>query len=156
MQLTGTTFDTICAYIPAAARPLRVVGAAHDFRNLRQPELLVARILALGRKGQIKIRGNIGRFPAHRALQPAFFENGEHQLFGCAGVSGAFEHDQLVSLQVRGNRKRRLLDVAQIGLAPFVERRGDANQHRVHLPQAREIAGRIEAFSLHVFGNLSG
>ena len=82
---------------PCGRAPARRIDAADDFGNLRQAELLVAGIFALGRKGQIEIgRRHFPRRPVRdRALQAALFENRQHEFFGRARIGGALEHDQV-------------------------------------------------------------
>ena len=42
------------------------------------------------------------------------------------------------------------LDVTQIGLAPFIERRWHADQHGIHVAEAFEIGSGAESLVLHV------
>ena len=51
---------------------------------------------------------------------------------------------------------RRLFDVAQVRLAPFIERRWNADQHGVHVAQSREIGGGVEALALDVLADFVG
>ena len=48
VQLTGTTFDTICAYIAAAARPLGGFAPPTTFGICASPYCLLPGIFALG------------------------------------------------------------------------------------------------------------
>ena len=84
------------------------------------------------------------------AAQTAFFENGKHQFFGCAGIGGAFENDELIALQVGRDGARGVLDVAQVRLAALVEGRGDADEDCVHFTKAGEIGCRIEMLCVDV------
>jgi hypothetical protein len=52
--------------------------------NLREAELLVTRIFPL-RESEIEIGGDVFVAVRDGAAQTAFFENREHQLFGCSG-----------------------------------------------------------------------
>ena len=78
------------------------VCAANDFRDLREAELLVARIFAFGREGEEKIRGDIFRFRSARdgAFQPASLEDRQHEFLGRPRIRRAFKHDQLGSLEI--------------------------------------------------------
>src|SRR5205823_7478548 len=57
------------------------------------------------------------------------------------------ENNQLSLLQVRINGKSGLLDITQIGFAAVVERRRDADQHRVGFSQLGEIRGGAEVLA---------
>ena len=134
------------------------IDAANDFGNLREAELFVAGIFALRREGQDRNRWRYFRLrPVRdRAAQAALFENRQDQFFGGARIGGAFEHDQLIALQVRRDGVRGLLDVAQVRLAALIERRGDADQDRVHVAQAGEIGCGVEALRVDVRSDFFG
>ncbi len=127
------------------------IDAADHFRNLRQAELLVAGIFALGRKRQVKIgRACFRRFgaarPADTSSRP-FRGSGSTSSSVVPGIGGAFEHDELVFLQIRRDGLRGLFHVAQVGLAAFIERSRDADQNCVHFAELREIRGGVEMFA---------
>ncbi len=73
VELTGTTFETICAYSPAAARPLAGLMPPTTFGICARPKLFVAGILALRRKREIEIGRHVlaARASVDRAPQPA-------------------------------------------------------------------------------------
>ena len=87
------------------------------------------------------------------AAQAALFQDRQHQFFGGARIRGAFENDELVSLQVRRDGKRGVLDVAQVRFAPLIERRRNADQHGIHVAQAREIGRGVEPLAFHVLAD---
>src|SRR6202043_3603374 len=74
--------------------PAGRIDAAHNFGNLRQSILLISRIFAFRRKGQIKISRSILRPfpPRNRTVQAALFENREHELLRGSWVSCALEN----------------------------------------------------------------
>jgi hypothetical protein len=128
------------------------IHATHYFGDLRETELLVTRIFTLRGEGEIKIgRDVFGAFAVRDgAAQSAFFENRQHQLFGRSRIGGAFENDELIALQVGCDGASGVFDVTEIGFAPLVERRGDADEDCVHFAKAGEIGGRIEMLCVHV------
>ena len=58
------------------------------------------------------------------------------------------------ALQVRTNRLRRFFDVGKVRLAPLIQRRGHADDDRVHFREARKIGGRAKVLGLHELLNL--
>ena len=113
------------------------VDAANDLGNLRQAELLVAGIFAFRRESQEEVAGHVFvlRAGGDGALQPALFENGQHQFFGGAGIRRGFEHHQLAALQVRLDHDRGVFHVAQIGFAALIEWRRNADDDGVGILQ---------------------
>jgi hypothetical protein len=99
------------------------IYATHYFGNLREAELLVARIFSLRGESEIEIgRDAFGAFAVRDgAAQTAFFENRQHQLFGRAWIGGAFENDELIALQVGRDGPCGVLDVAEVRFAALVE-----------------------------------
>jgi len=75
----------------------------------------------------------------------AGFETGDYQLFGCAGVGGAFEDDELAFLDVGRDGFDGAGDVAEVGLVVFVQRSGDTDDDGVHLGNVGVVGGRAEA-----------
>ena len=80
-----------------AARRQSGVRPADDLGGRGRGEVLVARVLALGREGQEEV-------PA--ALEPAGLEDRQHHLVGRAGVGGALEDDELALAEVLGDGDR--------------------------------------------------
>src|SRR6202022_4955993 len=83
------------------------IDTTNDFRDLRQAILLVAGIFALGRKGEEKIARDVFVLWANGdfAVEAAFLEDGENELFGGARVGSRFQDDQLTLLQVGLHRE---------------------------------------------------
>src|SRR5580700_10266729 len=127
------------------------IDAADDFGNLRQAELLVAGIFALGRKREEEIERHVFVFGAgsDRAAEAALFENRENEFFGSAGIGGGFENDQLAADEIRLNGFSGVFDVTQVGLAIFVQWRGDANDDGVSFRELGEIGDGVEVAAVH-------
>ena len=87
-------------------------------------------------------------------MQAGFFEDGQNQFFGGAGISGGFQHDQLALLQVGLNGQSSLLDVAQVGFAALIERRGHADDDGIAFFQFFEIGGGAKMLAVHKLLNL--
>ena len=133
----------------AAARRIR---SANHFRNLRQAVLLVAGIFALGRKGKIEIGSDVFRIWAvrHGQRKPPFSRIGRTNSSVVPGYVVLSRTMSWLRLQVRRDRLCRVLHVAQIWLAPLVERRGHADQDRVHVAQPLEIRSGVEMLGAHM------
>ena len=129
VELTGNDARDNLRVKPLRGAAARRIYAADDFGNLRQAKLFVAGIFAFGRKGEKEIARDIFRFRggSDGAVQAALFEDGQHKLFGGAGIGRGFENDQLAPLQMG-------LD----GDAPSVRRRRD----RARGAHPRELARR--------------
>ena len=82
------------------------------------------------------------------AAQAALFEDRQNEFFGGAWIGSGFEDDQLTFLQVRLDGDGGLLDVAQIGLAAFIQRSGNADDDAVALAQLFEIGGGAEMLAV--------
>src|ERR1035437_10089310 len=72
-------------------------------------------------------------------------ENRHQDFFGGAGISGAFENDQLASAQMWGNRFSGGRDVAEVRLVVLVQRSGNTDDDGVHARDVGVIGGRGEA-----------
>ena len=76
-------------------------------------------------------------------LEPAsLLEDRLHDLARRARVGRRLEHDELARLEVRGDRVRGALDVAEVGLALLRQRRRESDQDRVGLPELLVVEGR--------------
>ena len=126
--------------------PAGGIQAANDLRDLREPELFVAGIFALGRESQPEIANDVFVFLTRGdgAAQAASFQDGQDQLFRGTGISCGFENDELSFLQVWVNGESCLLDVTQIGFAALIKGRGNANQDGVALFELGKIRGGAE------------
>src|SRR5579875_2270276 len=127
VELTGTTRATICAYRLAAAFPLAPFTPPTTFGICARPKCLLP--------GSSR------------------FQNGQHQFLGGSRIGGAFQHDELLALQMRSNGARGILHVGEIRLAALVERSRHANQRRVHLADLRKIRGGAKMLAADVLGN---
>ena len=147
VELTGMTLDDNLRVERLRRAAAGRIHAADDFGNLRQAKLFVAGVFALRRERQEKIARDIFVFGAggDGAAQAAFFQDGQHQFFGCAGIGGGFQNDELTLLQMGLDGNCGLFDVAEIGFAAFVQRRGHADQDSVRFFEAREISGGAES-----------
>src|SRR5207245_10651140 len=99
------------------------IEASYDFGDVAPRPSLIARILALGGKGDEKLLA--GRTFAARGFQSlfvAFFEDGNHHFFSGSGIRGAFEDDKMSGPQMRRNRLRRVGAIAEIGLLLRMQR----------------------------------
>src|ERR1700676_5023566 len=132
------------------------IYTTNDFRDLRQAILLVAGIFALGRKGEEKIARDVFVLWTNRdfAVEAAFLEDGENELFGGARVGSRFQDDQLTLLQIGLNREGGLLHVAQIGFTAFIEGSRHADDDGVAFLELLEIGGGAEVFAIHKLLNL--
>ena len=126
------------------------IDAADDLGNLRQAELLVAGIFALGRKGQEEVAWNVFALGARGdgAAQTTLFENGKDKFLGGAGIGGGLENDELALLQVRLDGQGGIFDVAQIGLATLIERSGHADDDGVGVLETRKVGGGAEMLAV--------
>ena len=131
-------------------RSLRV-DSAHNFGDVAAGHSGVAGIFALGGKGNEEFffasEAAAGGLQAKLVF---FFENRHHHFFGGAGISCALEHDQLAGLKMRGDGMRGVGDIAEIGLVILIQRRGDADDDRVHLFDVRVIGGGGKALRFGV------
>src|SRR6202008_4796707 len=127
------------------------IDAADDFGNLRQAVLLVPGIFALRRKGEKEIERHVFVFRtgSDGAAEAALFQNREDKFLGGAGIGGGFEDNQLPADEMRLNGLRRVLDVTEVGLAGFIQRRGNANDNGVPFRELGEIRGRVEVAAVH-------
>ncbi len=66
------------------------------------------------------------------AARVAAFKQRRHHLFRGAGIGRTLEHNQLALAGVRRNGLDRAGHIAQVGLVVLVERRGHADDHRIH------------------------
>src|SRR5262249_46126970 len=134
----------------------RRINTADHFGNLREAVLFVARIFAFGRECEKEIGGDVVAFNARGdgAAKPGFFENGKYKLFGSAGIGCGFENDELSLLQIGLDGDGGLFDEAEVGVAPFVERRGHADEDGVDLLEALEIRGGVEVTAVYELLNL--
>src|SRR5208282_6927922 len=105
----------------------------NHFWNIVTRDLGVAGILALGRKRDPDI------MVAGCALAGGFqlglvflFENRNEDFFGGPGVGCTLEDDDLAGAQIGRDSVGGVGDAAEIGLVILVERRGDADDNRVH------------------------
>src|SRR5579885_244306 len=155
VELTGNARDDLRVEGLGGASAGRI-EAADNLGNLREAELLVARILALGRKGEEEVRRDVFAFRSggDRTLETALFEDGEDKLLGGARVRGGFEGDKLAALQMRLNRDGGLFDETQVGIAAFVEGRGNADDDSVGFLQFGEIRGGLEMAAVDELLNL--
>ena len=106
-------------------------ATAHHLGNVVAGYRVIAGVFTLGRESYMKTglaRGSRG----FEAVQIAFFENGNHDVFSGAGIGRAFENDKLAIANVRGNGMHRSRNEAQVGLVILVERRGDTDDDCVH------------------------
>ena len=128
------------------------IHAADDLGNLRQSKLFIAGIFAFRRESQVEIRRNVFTFFAmrNRAVQTSFFEDWQHQFFGCPGIRGALKNDELAALEVGSDGQRRFFHIAEVRFATLVERSRNADQNGVHIAQTGEIGRGIEMFWVHV------
>jgi hypothetical protein len=89
-------------------RPSRTGGidSSNDLRDLMGLELLIARILTLGREGQKEVSfllftrrdvAPIRNVRAYRALHAGFLQNRQHNLLGGTRICGALQHHQLAA-----------------------------------------------------------
>src|SRR5215469_9318062 len=78
------------------------------------------------------------------------FENGTQIFVGSSRVGGRFEYDQSALPQMRSNGPSRLQDERNIGLAVLVERRWDADDHRIDILHPAKIGcgGETAGFNL--------
>ncbi len=83
-----------------------------------------------------------GSFQAGLVL---LFENRNQNFFGGAGVGSALEDDDLTGAQIGRYGVGGVGDVAEIGLVIFVERRGDADDDRIHGGDLRIVGRGFEA-----------
>ena len=113
--------------------------AAHDLGDRARRILRVARILALGAEGQ----EHVGLHLQSGGLQPW-----AHHLLGRSRIGRRLEDHELARPQAGGDGVGRLLDVRQVRLALGRQRRGNADEDRVGLGQAREVGGGVEAPAL--------
>ncbi len=118
------------------------IESANHLRNIVTSHLGVAGILALGRKRDpdIVVAGCAfaGSFQAGLVF---LFENRNQDFFGGAGVGRALEDDDLAGAQIGRDGVSGVGDVAEVGLVILVERRGDADDDRIHGGDLR-IVGR--------------
>src|SRR5208282_5730636 len=125
------------------------IQSANYFRNVVARHRGVAGVLALGRERDpdIAVAGCslAGSFQAGPVL---LFENRNQDFFGGAGIGGAFEDDDLTGAQMGGYGMSGVGDVAEIGLVIFVERRGDADDDRIHGGDLRIVGRGFEAVRL--------
>jgi hypothetical protein len=111
-------------------------------------EALAAGIDALGREGEEEV------LPDLPALALRLGEARQHDLDGRAGIGRALEDDELARLQPLLDLQRRVHDVGDVGVAALVERRRDADDHRVRLLQRVEVGGREELLALELLREL--
>ena len=74
-------------------------------------------------------------FVVRATLRPSWIsilQDWHHDLFGRAGIRSAFEDNELPIVNVRGDDSDRSGDVAEVGFVIFIQRRGDADDDRVH------------------------
>ena len=83
------------------------------------------------------------------AARIAAFKQRHHHLFRGAGIGRAFEHNQLALVDVRRNGLDRAGHIAQVGLVVLVERRGHADDHRIHGGDLGVVGRGAEARLLH-------
>ncbi len=116
----------------------------------------VAWIFALGREGQEEVARNVFGVGSggDGAFEAALFENGEEKLLGRTRVSGGLQNDELTLLQVRVDGEAGVFDVAQIGFAPLVERRRNADDDGVDVLEFREVGRSAEMLAVDVLLNL--
>ena len=104
-------------------------------------EVLAAGVLALGRVGEVE--------PVVAAALQAFgLEAGEHDLTGRARVGRRLQHDELARAQGPGDVVGGLLDVTEVRLQVFSERRRDATDQDVGLAHSAEVGGGVEPGAL--------
>src|SRR4051794_28102249 len=96
----------------------------------------IAGILALGREREVEVAAR---------LQPAALQDRLHDLRRGARPRGRFEHDQLALAQMRRDRVRRLLDIAQIRLAVRRQWRRYADDDGVHVAHLVETRGGAQS-----------
>ncbi len=113
----------------------------------------VAGVFALGGEGY-KDAGEVGVGLGGRGAVGLVAEDGVavaldrrgDDLFGGAGVGGAFEDDELAGVEVGGDGGHGALDVAHVGgVAVVLEGCGDADEDGVELGDAGEVCGGREA-----------
>ena len=105
---------------------------------------VVAGIFALGAEGDM-YAGFIDIACDLEAELVSGFEAWDDQLFGGAGVGGAFEDNELALFDVGSDGFDGFADVAEVGLVVVVERGGNADDDRVHLGNIGVVSGGAEA-----------
>ena len=122
---------------------------------MREAELWISRVFALGREGEIEIGRDFFAVLAATdgAVKAGFLEDRKNELFRSAGIRGALEDDELMALEVRGDGARRIFNVGEIRFATFVKRRGNANEDGVHVANTRKFSGGRKMMCGNMFGN---
>src|SRR5256885_6741311 len=122
----------------------RWIQTADDLGNISARNRVVAWIFALGRERQKKF-ASAARITS-RSFKPALlFQNGRQHFFSRAWIRCAFQHYELALANIGSDGCRRVGDVAEVGLVVLVQRRGHADDYRVHLRDALEFGSRTEA-----------
>src|SRR5438128_9665543 len=118
------------------------IEASYDFGDVAPRHSLIARILALGGKGDEKLLA--GRTFAARGFQSlfvAFFEDGNHHFFSGSGIRGAFEDDQMSGPQMRRNRLRRVGDIAEMAFVILMHWRMGTDDNGIDLSEPGVVRG---------------
>jgi hypothetical protein len=110
-------------------------GAADHFRDRARLEIRVAGILAFRRVDQVEILPD---------RQVPLEDEGLDDLVRRAGIGGAFQRQQLARAQMGRDLLHRADDEGQVGFAMLAERRGHADDDRVHLADPAELGGCLE------------
>ncbi len=118
------------------------VEPTNHFRDIAPRDRVITRILTLGRERyEERILTGIAIACGLQSGAVLRFQDRYHDFFGRPGIGRALEYDELPGAQVRGNGIGRSGDVAEVGLAHLVQRRGHADHDRVHLRDVRIIGG---------------
>ena len=78
-----------------------------------------------------------------------FFQNGLEQFFGGARIGGGFQHDHTAPVDVGGDGAGGAFHIADVRLLMNVQRRGNADGHKVRAGDFFKIGGGAEHSAFH-------
>jgi hypothetical protein len=133
--VTGTICSQTLPYRPSALAAQVGGQAADDLRRVRQGELLVARVDALGREGQVEV---------DTGLQSSLLEDREQALTSRPRVGRGLEDDELAGLEDVGHGLRGGEQRAEVRLAVGRQGSRDGDDDRVRKRQARGARGGLQ------------